>query len=658
MCTQVEGKQAPCGSCTSCKAWQRDEPLNFYAINSGIDGTVEDVRYLLENSFYRAPTYARVHVAFFDEAHRLSLAARDAFLVPMEAEELSRVVLVFSLIDPEIFSPQFRNRCRVFRLEAPSLAEKIEFLSRIVAAEQLNCDFAAIELLARCVASFRQLANQLEAIAEEVGGGAIDIKTVRSFLARGGVADILRYLKAVTSSDFDGQKKALADARMTEPEKAQAILGILMFLKLRFVGPTHASPEESDYALLLDDAECVEIVEKLNQRAEWLGISLEDLFDRLLQFWSFTPHPLNLTTFSAHVIRFNDLMTAVDNGTYDFGQRRRTIQERPRAPRTERRRFHLPQSVRSAARAGEYLSAAQVSEIYEASTFLLQRYGLAFNARIEVQHHQFGIDDEPAAKELVSELLRELGQNFHRWLPVPSSGEDENALHRIALHERLDGEGLVSSIILHVPERLHLEVGAWLQNNFASRFIEGVERNTAIDFDFEHHRKEQGRGPRHWELVRSLWRGMDPYVQLGSEPVIDVLKVPPRLRRPAGQIEMRRFAISQSLSLASRRSEANDYMPHLSAFEDRAWNWLYRCWEFAAHEERIHEMKARAKFLEQTEAELADARDSLTKETMDALRAKKLIEWKKASEKRQKPWNSGKQDTSGIVIVSDKKIDI
>lgn len=639
MCRGLEEGRKPCGTCPSCEDWKTDQRPNFYPLNCGAQGTVDDVRYLLDEIFPRVPMAARVHLAFFDEAHRLSLAARDALLPAMEDGSLGHAGLIFSLIDPDVLPQQFRNRCRVLHLNVPSIEERIQFVERIADGESLSFERGATELLAAYTSNFRELATYCEAIAEEVGNRPIDLASVRRVITRGGIAQVLDYLLSVSEGNWEAQIRALEAVRLTPPEKAEAILGVLTHVKTQFLGPGALPLASGRYGLLLDQGDCATLVENFARRAEWTGQSIEDLFDQVLEYWLNQPARVNETSLQAMIVRFNDLM-ARGNLHPVVGSDRRGAPSSP-AQRTEMAasRLRHTQPWRAPDSRNRFLNAQQAKEIYEAATFMLQRYGQAFNTSFEINHGILGVADEAMAKQLVSELLRELGQNLSRWSPEPEDGSASVKLHRIALHERSEAGSLYSTIILHLPKTLVDEVEHWVFERFLNSFADTSMARRAVTLDHLHHAKRQGQGPRHWELVRLMWRGLDPGVQFRNRPLADLLGVPVRKRRPAGIVGARRFSVSHSLSSASRMQEARDYKAHLSAFDDRAWDWIDRNWEFARYDTREAALRNRERFLEQTVQELEKARDSFSRETLHSLRDRQMMEWKKLSKNNDKPWN-------------------
>ena len=84
--------------------------------NVGADGKIEDIRKLIEAAKF-LPTSKKVKKVFvLDEAHKLSGAAADAFLKPLE-EPAPHVVWIICTNEPERLKPVMTGRCYPIKVE-------------------------------------------------------------------------------------------------------------------------------------------------------------------------------------------------------------------------------------------------------------------------------------------------------------------------------------------------------------------------------------------------------------------------------------------------------------------------------------------------------------------------------------------------------------
>ncbi|GGJ36257.1 hypothetical protein CDQ92_10635 [Sphingopyxis bauzanensis] len=641
-CSAPQDSGEACGGCHACDLFEANHQPSFHRINAGLDGTMAGIRELLEEDLVTRPHSAALHVVFFDEADNLTEKAQRALLAPLEDGSLF-ALYIFSLIDADELLPPLRARCTRIELVPPTWPEALAYLEKIVAAERLTVEPGALEIIARLVPSFRELANTLESVFAAAAGGKITPALARTEVRKRGTEEIVGYLVAALDGDAEGQLDAMRSLRLSAKEKADAVLELLTYLKLRYVGPARTTREHM-LDLLLDEAECQRIVAGIGWRAEKLGIELEVLLDEVLEFWTFQPLRMDEAALGAHMARFNDLFlmdrpfprdrtgialrlaTARDAAEFRSSRGRR----RPPAWRTG--------DTAEATDPAEYLSERQVRELYEAATFMVQRHRRTFNACLTLDHNALGIVEDKKAADLVSDLLRELGLRLQDW--ARSSGAPEQAdLHRISFLERGREGGLRSTVLLHLPGFAADPARHWIFERFLARRCTVGETWHSEWLRVQHVDEARGALAVHWALLRTLWRGTDPGIVVEGEPLVERLKVARRERRPAGKITQRRFGLSQGLSKAARTGEAELLGAHLSAYTDGAWSWLFSRWEWAEAEKR---KKARMRL-----AELGRASDREGSATCDPLSVRKLTfevrlaadEGRKVMEIRQKPWD-------------------
>lgn len=642
-CSAPQASGEACEECYACKLFEADNQPSFHRINAGIDGTMAGIRELLEEDLVTRPYSAALHVVFFDEADNLTEKAQRALLAPLEDGSLY-ALYIFSLIDADALLGPLRARCTRIELAPPTWPEALAYLERIAGAESLMAEPGALEIIARLVPSYRELANTLEAVSAVAAGGRITPALARAEVRKGGTEGIVAYLLAAVRGDADGQLDALGSLRFSAREKANAVLELLTYLKRKHVGPT-LTAREHRLDLLLDEAECRRIIAGIAWRAEKLGIELAVLFDEVLEFWAFQPLRMDEAALEAHLVRFSDLLL-MDR---PFPQDRTDVAQRLAAARDaaefrSSRGRRRPPAWRTGDTAevtdpAEYLSERQVRELYEAATFMVQRYRMTFNACLTLDHRALGIADDKDAADLVSDLLRELSLRLQDWARRSGLSE-QGELHRISLLERGHGGGLRSTILLHLPGFAVDPARQWIFGRFLARRCEVGETWGSEWLQVRHIDEARGALAFHWELMRQLWRGIEPGIVVEGEPLIERLKVPPWERRAAGKITQRRFGLSQGLSAAERVREAELLGPHLSAYADAAWDWLFTRWEWAEAEKRA---KARLRL-----AELRRAAEREGSIAFDPLSARKLAfevglaveERRKSTQKRQKPWHS------------------
>ena len=115
---------------------------------------IDDIREIRDRVALR-PARGRMKVYIVDEAHMLTKEASNAVLKTLE-EPPDHVVFVLCTTEMQAMLPTIRSRCQRFAFQRPGLPEISEVLHRIAAAETIEIDDAAVQLVARAAGgSFR-----------------------------------------------------------------------------------------------------------------------------------------------------------------------------------------------------------------------------------------------------------------------------------------------------------------------------------------------------------------------------------------------------------------------------------------------------------------------------------------------------------------------
>lgn len=622
MCREPEQDGSACGECGSCKAFAAVRNENFHRLDCGREGAIDRVRELVDRFLPYTPQLGKRHVVFFDEAQGLSIAARNALLLSLETKRAD-IVFIFSLITAEALPFELRTRCREVRLDVPSKAERQAFLATITEREDLALDGDAMALLAAQTSSLRDLARRAETLAMQTGG-AFDLAQVRKLLLAEGPGPIFEYLQALARGSLTQQLQYLTSWKASPSAKYEMVRLVLLHLKLGYLGNAALMGQDLPLGDLLDPAACSVLMDHLEAKAQWLGLSDIELMDQILEFWSFWPPQISEIELSTQVARLHDRLAIGGVGRESAGQAPKPAREhiaamrRPAPPALNLRRpprWALPLS------GGEHISGQQAEAIWEAASFLLLQYGEAFNARLEMRHSLLGITDERTAVKLMSDLARELGQSLTAW-----QKQKDARLHRITLHENLEEEGLVSSMLLHVPPGFEAQTRAWIVDRFIGRYDKGNAAQ-ACRLELKAHRKEVGVVAGHWRLVRLTLRGLDPEVRLGAGKLIDLLEVPRRDRRAAGVIANKRYSLSESLSRTAQSNALREWLTSPSAYRAQDWKGLTSGWEIKLREQRLDRRSQHEQTMQALEDDLAKASDSLTRQNLMLLSDEEQLDY-------------------------------
>jgi len=237
----------PCGTCKVCLDVDAGRFVDLIEIDAASNNGIDEVRGLIENAQY-LPSRGRVKVYLIDEVHMLSKPAFNALLKTLE-EPPEHVKFLLATTDPQKLPVTVLSRCLQFNLRRLEPAQIQAQMRRIVDAEGLPADDAALALLTRGAdGSLRDGLSLLDQAIAYSGGrltaeavhamlGTLDQQAIGGLLAALAVGDgpaLLAQVETVAafSPDYGQVLDDLAAAlhavqvRQLVPEAARAVDGI------------------------------------------------------------------------------------------------------------------------------------------------------------------------------------------------------------------------------------------------------------------------------------------------------------------------------------------------------------------------------------------------------------------------------------------------
>src|SRR5213592_2134380 len=137
----------PCGKCSACVEIDSGRFIDLIEVDAATNTKVDEMRQLLENSAY-APSRGRFKVYIIDEVHMLSRNAFNAMLKTLE-EPPEHVKFVLATTDPQKIPVTVLSRCLQFNLKQIPQAQIQAQLAKVLEAEKLPFEPAALALIAR-----------------------------------------------------------------------------------------------------------------------------------------------------------------------------------------------------------------------------------------------------------------------------------------------------------------------------------------------------------------------------------------------------------------------------------------------------------------------------------------------------------------------------
>ncbi|RZI86005.1 MAG: DNA polymerase III subunit gamma/tau [Rubrivivax sp.] len=195
----------PCGECETCLAIDAGRYIDLLEIDAASNTGVDNVRELIENAQYM-PSRGKYKVYLIDEVHMLSKQAFNALLKTLE-EPPEHVKFLFATTDPEKLLVTVLSRCLQFNLKRLDEEQIRGQIARILVAEGIEADDAAIRQLA--TAADGSLRDGLSLLDQAIAysGGRLDDATVATML---GTVDRNR-IQALLSALAEGDGAKLLD---------------------------------------------------------------------------------------------------------------------------------------------------------------------------------------------------------------------------------------------------------------------------------------------------------------------------------------------------------------------------------------------------------------------------------------------------------------
>jgi len=192
----------PCGECVACQGVDQGSFVDLIEVDAASRTRVDDTRELLDNVQY-TPTQGRYKIYLIDEVHMLSINSFNALLKTLE-EPPEHVKFLLATTNPQKLPTTILSRCIQFNLKTVDLDRISGQLEKIITAESVEYEPAALTVLARAAnGSVRDSLSLLDqAIAYTRGN--LTGEQVREMLGMIDDSFIAALLEAILKQDADG----------------------------------------------------------------------------------------------------------------------------------------------------------------------------------------------------------------------------------------------------------------------------------------------------------------------------------------------------------------------------------------------------------------------------------------------------------------------
>jgi DNA polymerase-3 subunit gamma/tau len=189
----------PCGVCAACSEIDAGRFVDYVELDAASNRGVDEISQLLDQAVYK-PVAGRFKVYMIDEVHMLSNHAFNAMLKTLE-EPPEYLKFVLATTDPQKVPPTVLSRCLQFNLRPLPPQTVQEHLAGVLAAEGIEAEPHALQLLARAAHGSMRDALSLTDQAIAHGGGRVAEEALRQMLGAVDRGHAARLVEALAARD-------------------------------------------------------------------------------------------------------------------------------------------------------------------------------------------------------------------------------------------------------------------------------------------------------------------------------------------------------------------------------------------------------------------------------------------------------------------------
>ena len=190
---------SPCNQCDICRSIGAGEDVDVLEIDGASNRGIDEIRQLRQNAGVR-PSRARNKIYIIDEVHMLTREAFNALLKTLE-EPPEHVKFIFCTTEPTKIPVTILSRCQRFDFAGIVTRSIYKRLEQIAAAEGVEADADALEIIARRAAgSMRDSQSLLEQLLS-FSSGRITVDRVNEMLGVAGEERMSSLVGALVERD-------------------------------------------------------------------------------------------------------------------------------------------------------------------------------------------------------------------------------------------------------------------------------------------------------------------------------------------------------------------------------------------------------------------------------------------------------------------------
>lgn len=190
----------PCNECQTCKNIDSNSQLGVHYLSMANNGSVKDANDIIRQAQMSQPVKRPVWI--LDESHRMSKEAAEAWLIPLESENM-KALFIFCSTEPEKMIDTVKSRVQQKRFVSVSPSDIFKHLKKVSEIEGLNLTDDQVKSAAlEGSGSLRDAMQNLEVIARD---GRLASSYKNKILAMLGSRDYVKALEVSAEMEREGQ---------------------------------------------------------------------------------------------------------------------------------------------------------------------------------------------------------------------------------------------------------------------------------------------------------------------------------------------------------------------------------------------------------------------------------------------------------------------
>jgi DNA polymerase-3 subunit gamma/tau len=251
----------PCNECDVCRCVATGDDVDVIEIDGASNRGIDEIRQLRQNAAVR-PSRARFKIYIIDEVHMLTKEAFNALLKTLE-EPPEHVKFIFATTEPHKIPITILSRCQRFDFAGIRASQIQARLTQIAAAEGVDLEPAAVQILAsRAAGSMRDSQSLLEQLLAAADGriSAQDVTHLLGIAPAERLTGLVRHLVERNAGAALTELEAAIDNGVEVGQLLDQLVGFFRDVTAAAVG---CSPDQMLYALPSQAADVANIGKEL-----------------------------------------------------------------------------------------------------------------------------------------------------------------------------------------------------------------------------------------------------------------------------------------------------------------------------------------------------------------------------------------------------------